>query len=220
MPQTDRQTHWQEVWTSKDHERTSWFQDDPAPSLRLIAGLSPRRGTAMVDVGGGRSALAGRLVEQGFANVAVLDIAEAALARAHAELGALGDDVTWIHADVLDWRPVPGLYDIWHDRAAFHFLTDPADQAAYAAVLRRALAPGGHAIVATFAPDGPQRCSGLPVQRHDGASLLAALGPGLTLLSEERETHLTPGGVEQRFCWCVLRRDGAFSDLTKSEQES
>ena len=201
-----RHTHWQDVWTSKAFDKVSWFQDDPRQSLALIAGLSLRRAAGIIDVGGGRSPLAARLVEQGFANVAVLDIAEAALAQAHQELGALGDDITWICADVTRWRPVPGLFQLWHDRAVLHFLTDAADQQAYVAALKTALAPDGHAVIATFAPDGPSQCSGLPVQRHDGASLAALLGADFVLEREVAETHRTPGGAEQRFRWCLFRR--------------
>lgn len=202
----DRHTHWQNVWTTKHHDNVSWFQDDPALSLRLIQEAGLRRDAAIVDVGGGRSSLAGLLVEQGFSNVAVLDIAEEALARAHQDLGGLGDDVTWIAADVLRWRPAPGLYDLWHDRAVCHFFTSAPDQAAYAETLRHALAPGGLAIVATFAPDGPERCSGLRVARHDGASLSAMLGADFALEDELADTHVTPAGAEQRFCWCVFRK--------------
>ncbi|MBI2240188.1 MAG: class I SAM-dependent methyltransferase [Magnetospirillum gryphiswaldense] len=202
----DRHAHWQDVWSTKDHDKVSWFQDDPALSLRLIHQAGLRRDAAIVDVGGGRSPLAGLLVEQGFSNVAVVDIAEAALARAHQDLGTLGDDVTWIAADVLRWRPAPGLFDLWHDRAVCHFFTTPEDQAAYAETLRHALAPGGIAIIATFAPDGPERCSGLTVARHDGASLSALLGDDFILEQELADTHVTPGGSAQRFCWCVFRR--------------
>jgi len=202
----DRHAHWKNVWTARDADKVSWFQADPALSLRLIDQAGLRRDAAIVDVGGGRSPLAGRLVEQGFTNVAVLDIAEEALAQAHQELGTLGDDVTWIAADILDWHPVPGLFDLWHDRALCHFFTSCQDQAAYARTLRTALAPDGIAIIATFAPDGPQSCSGLTVARHDGASLLAMLGDDFVLEQELADAHTTPNGAEQRFRWCVLRR--------------
>lgn len=202
----DRHAHWQDVWSTKEHHKVSWFQDVPALSLALIEKAGLRRDAAIIDVGGGCSALAGMLAERGFSNVAVLDIAEAALARAHQELGGLGDDVTWISADVLSWRPVPGLFDLWHDRAVCHFFTSPEDQAAYARTLRTALAPGGVAIIATFAPDGPERCSGLTVARHDGASLSAMLGDDFTLEQEITDIHLTPSGGEQKFRWCVFRR--------------
>jgi len=202
----DRHAHWKNVWTTRDADKVSWFQADPALSMKLISQAGRRRDSAIIDVGGGRSPLAGLLVEQGYSNVAVLDIAEAALAQAHQDLGGLGDDVTWIAADVLDWQPVPGLFDVWHDRALCHFFTTPEDQAAYARTLGTALAPDGIAIIATFALDGPERCSGLNVARHDGASLSAMLGTGFVLEQELADTHLTPSGAEQRFCWCVFRR--------------
>ena len=201
-----RKAHWEQVWTTKAADKVSWFQDHPELSLAMIAKLELRRGAGIIDVGGGCSALAGHLAMLGHSNVAVLDIAEAALAKAHHELGGLGDDVTWICADLLEWNPPPGLFELWHDRAVFHFLTTDAERRLYAQILAAALAPGGHAIIATFAPDGPQSCSGLAVQRHDGASLQAALGDDFILEREITEDHLTPGGVVQKFVWCQFRR--------------
>lgn len=201
-----RRDHWQDVWTGKDPERVSWFQPDPAVSVALIQSLGPRRDAAIVDVGGGASLLVDRLLGLGFVHLAVLDVSDAALAHAAGRLGAMGDDVAWIASDVLDWRPAPGLFDLWHDRAVFHFLTDPADQRAYARVLDAALSPDGAVILGTFAPDGPEKCSGLPVQRHDAASLAAVLGPGFRLVEERAEDHATPGGAVQKFRWSVFRR--------------
>lgn len=198
---SDTATHWQSVWTSKQPDEVSWHQDDPAPSLAMIEAAGLRRDAAIVDIGGGASLLVDRLLERGFLHVAVLDLAEAALTRAAERLGPLGDDVTWIAADVLDWRPVPGLFDLWHDRAMLHFLTDPADQARYVEVMTAALGPEGQAVIATFAPDGPERCSGRPVRRHDAASLSALLGPGFRLAEAFRQEHRTPGGAVQSFHW-------------------
>jgi SAM-dependent methyltransferase len=204
---TDRRSHWETVWTTKSPEAVSWFQDDPAPSLAMIAAAGLRRDAAIIDVGGGASVLVDRLLERGFHHVAVLDVSGAALQVAAERLGPLGDDVHWIEADVTAWSPVPDLFDLWHDRAVLHFLTDPAEQAAYVAVLKRALGPGGTVILATFAPDGPEKCSGLPVRRHDGASLSAMLGPDFRLVEEKQETHLTPGGSAQVFTWCRFMRE-------------
>jgi len=201
-----RQAHWQQVWTTKDVDKVSWYQGDPAPSLRLIEIAGLRKGAGIIDVGGGQSPLAGCLAQQGFGNVAVLDISEAALAQAHHDLGGLGDDITWICEDVTRWRPVPGLFELWHDRAVFHFLTQSQEQQAYVQVLRTALAPGGWVVMATFAPDGPRTCSGLPVMGHDGASLSAILGSDFVLEDESREEHRTPAGNGQKFCWCLFRR--------------
>lgn len=201
-----RRAHWQQVWTTKAADKVSWHQGDPTPSLRLIESLGLRKGAGIIDVGGGQSPLAGCLVQQGFANVAVLDIAEAALAQAHQDLGSAGDDITWIGADVTQWQPVPGLFELWHDRAVFHFLIRPQEQQAYVQAMRTAVVPGGWAIIATFAPDGPQNCSGLPVMGQDGASLSAILGDAFTLEREIAEQHQTPAGHVQNFRWCLFRR--------------
>lgn len=202
----ERQAHWQHVWATKAADKLSWFQQDPHMSLALIDGLPLRHDSGIIDVGGGRSGLAGCLLERGFIHVAVLDIAEAALVQAHQDLGAAGDDITWICSDVAQWRPVPGLFEVWHDRAAFHFLTSAAEQQSYVRVMRTALVPGGWAIIAGFAPDGPHSCSGQDVQRHDGASLSALFGRDFTLEREIAEDHHTPGGATQKFQWCLFRR--------------
>lgn len=199
-------THWRNVWTTKQPDEVSWHQDDPAPSLAMIRAASLRKDAAIIDVGGGASVLVDRLLEQGFAHVAVLDIAGAALQIAAERLGPMGDDVTWIESSVLDWRPVPGLFDLWHDRAVLHFLTDPGDQARYVEVMTAALGPDATVILATFAPDGPEKCSGLPVCRHDSASLSALLGPDFRLVEETRQDHVTPGGNAQKFQWCRFVR--------------
>ncbi|MGE5547035.1 MAG: class I SAM-dependent methyltransferase [Solirubrobacterales bacterium] len=201
-----RRAHWEGVWTTKQPEAVSWFQADPAMSLALIGDVGLRRDAAIIDVGGGASPLVDRLVDRGYVHVAVLDVSAAALAHAAERLGPLGEDVTWIESDVLAWKPVPGLFDLWHDRAVLHFLTDPADQQAYVRVLETALAPEGTVILATFAPDGPEKCSGLPVARHDGASLTRLLGAGFVLVDERAEEHATPAGGIQKFRWCVFRR--------------
>lgn len=203
---SDTATHWQQVWTTKQPEEVSWYQDDPSPSLEMIQAAGLRRDAAIIDVGGGASVLVDRLLDLGFVHVAVLDIAEAALGKAAERLGPLGDEVTWIETSVLDWRPVPGLFDLWHDRAVLHFLTEPADQARYVEVMKAALGPEASVILAGFAPDGPEKCSGLPVSRHDAASLGALLGPEFRLVEERRQDHVTPGGSVQRFQWARFIR--------------
>ncbi len=200
-------THWQKVWTTKQPDEVSWYQDDPALSLDMIAAAGLRKDAAIIDVGGGACLLVDRLLERGYVHVAVLDIAGAALQVAAERLGPLGDDVTWIESGVLDWQPVPGLFDVWHDRAVLHFLTDPADQARYVEVMTRALGPDATVILATFASDGPERCSGLPVCRHDAASLSALLGPGFRLVEEAQQDHVTPGGASQKFQWARFVRE-------------
>jgi len=201
-----RHAHWQKVWTTKEPDSVSWHQPSPDMSLRLIEAAGLRKDAGVVDVGGGASELVDRLVERGWVHVAVLDVSEAAITHAAERLGMLAEEVTWIVSDVLEWRPVPGLFELWHDRACFHFLTDEDDRRKYAQVMATALVPGGVALLATFAMDGPEKCSGLPVQRHDRASLTEALAPDFELVDELAEEHSTPGGAVQKFRWWVLRR--------------
>ncbi|MGC2781639.1 MAG: class I SAM-dependent methyltransferase [Bradyrhizobium sp.] len=201
---TDRTTHWQTVYTTKTETEVSWYQDDPATSLRLIREAGAASGSRIIDIGGGASRLVDALLAAGFRALAVLDISEAALATARSRLGAAGAGVDWIAADVTTWTP-QATYDIWHDRAAFHFLTEQRDRAAYIERLRSALLPGGAVIIGTFAADGPERCSGLPVVRYDAQSLAATLGPAFTLEDSCTEAHRTPWGSVQSFQFCRLR---------------
>lgn len=196
--------HWENVYATKDSSEVSWFEKSPKLSLELIAAAYDGRG-GVIDIGGGASRLAGALVDAGYAPVAVLDLSANALAVAAASLGDKAEAVEWVVADVTDWHPA-ARYDVWHDRAAFHFLTDSAQQQAYAQALRAALNPGGIAIICTFAPDGPERCSGLPVARHDAASIAAVLGDGFDLVSEQRHEHVTPSGSIQKFQFSTFRR--------------
>ncbi|WP_333825837.1 class I SAM-dependent methyltransferase [Pinisolibacter sp.] len=198
-------SHWEGVHSTRGETEVSWFQASPEPSLRLIerAGIAPS--ASVIDVGGGASRLVDALLDRGFASVAVLDLSAAALGRSRARLGSRAAAVDWIVADATAWTPtIP--YDLWHDRAAFHFLTEEPQRAAYVERLRAALRPGGHAIVATFALDGPERCSGLPVVRYDGESLARALGPGFERVETVADLHRTPSGGEQRFQFSLFRR--------------
>lgn len=195
--------HWDNVYSNKRDSEVSWTQADPRLSLSLVTEVCPKG--SIIDVGGGNSVLVDRLLDAGY-SVAVLDISEAALARARARLGPRGDQVRWICADVTG-SPELGHLDVWHDRAVFHFLTRPADRAAYVALMTRTIRPGGHAIIATFALDGPTQCSGLDVCRYDGASLAAELGKNLVLMKTVSESHLTPWGKAQSFQYSVFRRD-------------
>ena len=197
-------SRWNDAYRRSPSE-LSWYQAEPVLSLQLIDALDVEPGEAVVDVGGGASSLAGRLVERGFTDVTVLDVAESALAEARGALGAAAGKVTWLAQDVRSWRP-GRRYGLWHDRAAFHFLVEAADRRRYLEVLDLALDPGGGVVMATFAPDGPDRCSGLPVMRYDAAGLAAVLGPGFELVHERREEHHTPRGAVQPFTWVALRR--------------
>ena len=207
MGDASRQAHWENVYTTKGENEVSWFQQSPAPSLDLIVQAGATRESAIIDIGGGSSRLVDNLVEQGFEDVTVLDLSAAALAAAKHRLGASAEQVNWIVADATTWEPAR-IYDIWHDRAAFHFLTDASDRDAYIAHLGRGLRIGGHAIIATFAPDGPEKCSGLPVARYDSASLGQTLGAAFWLVHTERHEHATPWGSGQAFQFSVFRREG------------
>lgn len=197
--------HWDDAYATKGDTGVSWFEDTPSSSLELIrqAGAGPK--SSVIDVGGGASRLADALLLEGVGEITVLDISPAALDACKARLGASADSVKWIVADVTEWVPEHS-YDIWHDRAAFHFLTKADARAAYVERLCAALKPGGHAIVATFASDGPERCSGLPVMRYDPAGLAAVLGPSLELVDQRRHMHTTPWGSTQAFQFSLLRR--------------
>jgi SAM-dependent methyltransferase len=199
----DHKAHWEGVYTSKGEAEVSWFENRPELSLRLLSEAGLRPEWSVVDIGGGASRLVDCLVEAGQAHVTTLDLSATALEKARARLAGRGD-VDWVASDVTQWQP-GRVYDAWHDRAAFHFLTEPSDQARYAAVLRSALRSGGIAIIGTFAPDGPEKCSGLPVARHDANSLQQVLGPQFQLLSSVRHSHLTPWGSTQHFHFGTFR---------------
>ena len=206
MSEPGRSDHWQNVYVSKGENQVSWFQETPAISLELIELAGAMPGSGIIDIGGGASRLADCLVSRGYQDVTVLDLSAAALASARSRMGDRANRVTWIAADVTVWEPSRS-YDIWHDRAAFHFLTEPLDQAAYVDRLRRALRASGHAIIGTFAPDGPERCSGLPVSRYDAARLAATLGSGFELVDTRRHDHVTPWGATQTFQFSTFRRE-------------
>jgi len=205
MNEETRKSHWQTVYTTKGENEVSWFQDNPALSLELIDLVRPAHDAAIVDIGGGASRLVDSLLARGFERLTVLDISQAALDVARARLGDRASRVQWVAADVTKWRPAQ-TFDIWHDRAAFHFLVDAADRAAYVARLKQAVRPGGHAIIGTFAIDGPEKCSGLPVNRYDAARLAAELGTGFAPIHARRHDHTTPWHSEQHFQFCVFRR--------------
>jgi SAM-dependent methyltransferase len=201
----DRQAHWQNVYRTKGEQQVSWSQPSPEPSLGLIEKFAPGRKAAIVDIGGGASRLVDALRERGYQNITVLDLSEAALQRATARLGADAASVQWVAADVTRWQP-PQAFDIWHDRAAFHFLVDADDREAYIERLHRGVATGGHAIISTFALDGPEKCSGLPVQRYDEETLGKALGAAFALVHHQGHHHVTPWGAAQSFQFSVFRR--------------
>jgi trans-aconitate methyltransferase len=188
MNSVTRRDHWENVYTAKGENEVSWFQEIATSSLELMAIIGATPSTAVIDIGGGASRLVDSLIEMGFRDVTVLDLSKAALAAARARLGTRADKVEWIAFDITTWEP-RRLYDVWHDRAAFHFLTEERDRRTYVARLTRALKPEGSAIIATFAPDGPERCSGLPVMRYDAESLGRELGGAFELVETRRREH-------------------------------
>lgn len=201
----DTQAHWRQVYTSKDERAVSWFEAVPQVSLDLVHATGIGQDAAIIDIGGGGSRLVDALLTDGFHDLTVLDVSQEALEKTKARLGARAASVHWIAADVTNWRS-GRFYDVWHDRAALHFLTSPAEQTVYAGQVKRAVRPSSHVIIATFAPDGPERCSGLPIIRHDAASLSALLGPSFELIESRRHEHHTPVGVVQRFQFSRFRR--------------
>lgn len=205
MTDLDRNAHWENVYQTKGERDVSWFQETPQISLDLIHATGVTADAAMIDIGGGASRLVDALLGEGLRAVSVLDVSAAALEASKARLGPASTNVKWIVADVTTWT-LRATYALWHDRAALHFLTDPKDRAAYAQRVVQAVRPGGHVIIGTFAPDGPERCSGLPVVRHDAASLAQLLGPHFSLIESRSHAHQTPMGTTQRFQFSRFRR--------------
>lgn len=198
-----RQTHWQSIYAAKGEREVSWFQDNAQPSLALIEEVASPF-SAVIDIGGGASRLADALLEREFAALTILDLSPTALAAAKERIGSGAERIDWIVADVTTWEP-SRAYDVWHDRATFHFMVAESDRAAYLSRLVRALKLGGHAIIATFAPDGPEQCSGLPVRRYDAETLGQTLGLAFRLISTRRHKHITPWGQAQPFQFSLFR---------------
>lgn len=200
-----RREHWEGVYSSKATDQVSWYQEHADRSLRLIRDTGLPTSASIIDVGGGASTLVGDLLAGGYRDLTVLDLSAAALAASQGALGALADHVRWVEADITAAALPSAGFDIWHDRAVFHFLTDAHDRAAYLRTLRDAVKPGGHVIVATFAEDGPMRCSGLPVMRYGAESLRAEFGPAFSPVICAKEVHHTPSGAVQQFLYCHFR---------------
>lgn len=201
---SNKANRWESVYRSKEEGETSWYEEHPQVSLDLIAATGAGTQAAIVDVGAGASRLVDCLLDQGFRGITVLDLSETALAAARARLPE-DAPVEWVAGNVLHWQP-SRRFDLWHDRAAFHFLTEDADQVAYLRVMDRALRSGGHAIIGTFAPDGPTTCSGLPVARYDAALLARRLGDGYRLIRSLNHEHSTPWGSVQRFHFGLFQK--------------
>jgi SAM-dependent methyltransferase len=204
----DPKEHWERIYRVKAPTEVSWYQPEARISLDLIRRVAPEPSTPIIDVGGGAATLVDGLLDAGYAAVTVLDLAPAALTLAQQRLGAKASRVVWLPADVLDALLPRAAYGVWHDRAVFHFLTNPEDRARYVAQTRHAVRPGGHVIVASFSPEGPPKCSGLDVVRYSPESMHTEFGEGFRLLDSVREDHHTPGGVVQAFVYCLCRVDG------------
>lgn len=197
--------YWDEVYATKAVDAVSWYRPHLDVSLAWLDAIGVPASTRVIDVGGGASTLVDDLVARGLSPT-VLDLSATALGLARARLGAIAARVTWIVGDVTRVALPRAGYDVWHDRAALHFLIDPAAARAYATQLAHALAPGGHALIGGFASDGPERCSGLAVARRDPHDIAALVGDAFELVEARRETHVTPWGAEQRFAWAWLAR--------------
>jgi SAM-dependent methyltransferase len=201
----DRREHWNRVYRTRAPDSVSWYQRRPDVSLELIAASGIAQDAGIIDIGGGASVLMDHLLDLGYSNLAVLDVSGAALDASRSRLGARAGAIEWFEADVTAFEP-PHRYALWHDRAAFHFLTSAADRASYMATLRKTLKPGGTVVLATFALDGPPKCSGLDVIRYDDQSITTELGPEFALREVRREAHATPGRTEQQFCYFRIER--------------
>jgi SAM-dependent methyltransferase len=199
------QSHWQTIYTERDPTAVGWYRPHLEASLDLIEATLLPKDARIVDVGGGASTLVDDLLERGYRDLTVLDIAPAALDLARKRLGARAKRVNWLEGDLLTLPLLRHHYDLWHDRAVFHFLTAPPDQQRYRQAVEHALRPGGHLIVAAFGSDGPAQCSGLPVQRYGQNELQVAFGPAFSLLRAVHASHTTPGGAHQPFVYCCLQ---------------
>lgn len=207
MTDVDPRGHWDGAWTSRPHERRSWYRPRLDRSLALLQEIGLAADTRVADVGAGASTLVDALLDEGVTDITAVDVSPVALDLLRARLGARAAMVRWVVADVLRWRPTEQA-DVWHDRALFHFLTRAADRRRYRDALDAALAPGGHAIIATFGPEGPTECSNLPTCRYDPESLAEAFRGLLEPVRFEREWHPTPAGDTQDFLYGLLRRPG------------
>ncbi len=198
--------HWEKIYTTKAATEVSWFQEHAQLSLKLILDAGIPTSASIIDVGGGASTLVDDLLAHGYDNVTVLDLSGSALATAKARLGTRGSQARWLETNILTTKLPAHGYDVWHDRAVFHFLTTQEERQAYVRQVLRSVKPGGLVIVATFAEDGPNQCSGLSVMRYSANALHAEFGEPFQLLGHERESHHTPTGNEQQFVYCFCRK--------------
>ena len=201
----DAKTHWEHVYATKSANQVSWYRPHLDVSLDLVTKAVADRDARIVDVGGGEATLVDDLLAVGYRHVDVLDLSEKALQVAKDRLGEAAASVGWLRGDVTTYAFEVNHYDLWHDRAVFHFLTEPTQRQAYVQQVMRAVKPGGHVIVATFGPEGPKQCSGLDVVRYDADSLHDQFGPRFELVEHQVEEHMTPNGTRQQFIYCMCR---------------
>ena|SRR5215831_4404282 len=199
------QNHWERVYKGKAPTAVSWYRPHLDKSLRLIEELAAERSASIIDVGGGESTLVDDLLARGYENITVLDISETAFEANRKRLGSLADRVHWIVSDITRAELEPGAYDLWHDRAVFHFLTDSESRQAYVRQIVRSVRSGGHVIVSTFGPEGPTKCSGLEVVRYDADSLHREFGRRFRMLGNSKELHRTPLETVQQFLYCYCK---------------
>ena len=200
----DKQAHWERVYGTKAPTEVSWFRPHLETSLDLIERVAGDRSASIIDVGGGESTLVDDLIAKGYQNITVLDISNTAIEHSRKRLGPASQQVTWLVGDITQADLPTHSYDVWHDRAVFHFLTEPAQRAAYVHQVASAVRPGGHVIIGVFGPEGPLKCSGLDVIRYDAASLQAEFGPRFHLMDSSTELHSTPFGTTQQFLYCCF----------------
>ena len=208
---TNLRAHWEHVYQTKREDQRSWSQPMPTRSLQLIQSVAKDRLASIIDIGGGTSRLVDNLLEAGYEDLWVLDLSATALEEAKVRLGRAANRVSWIVEDVTKWRP-PRTWDVWHDRAVFHFLIDEPSQDAYLTALKLGTTPGSVVIIATFALTGPEQCSGLQVRRYDHGALATRLGHGFRMIAEAGETHTTPSGSPQDFIYAVFERTCGIAD--------
>lgn len=201
----DPQAHWDRIYTEKAPDQVSWYTPHLDTSLALIEQVGAGPSTSIIDVGAGESTLVDDLLAHGYSDLTVLDISQTAVAANKKRLGDAASCVRWLVADVTQAQLEPSAYDVWHDRAVFHFLTDPSDRAAYVRQVVHAVKRGGHVIIGTFGPEGPTRCSGLDVVRYDSDSLHDEFGRRFRLLESTTQLHRTPSGTDQQFLYCYCR---------------
>jgi len=202
----DSKNHWEKVYSNKATTSVSWYQEHATTSLKLIKSTNVAKDASIIDVGGGASTLIDDLLFNGYTNLSVLDLSRASLAAARERIGLSSVNVNWLEADITKVNLPLHKFDVWHDRAVFHFLTTPEDRAAYVKTVLHAVKPDGHVIIATFAEDGPIQCSGLPVMRYSADGLHKEFGDVFTLSKSLREVHSTPSGTHQNFVYCYFRK--------------